>query len=51
MVPCLELAREARGRRVKVYNDSKLVVEQVKGSYKEKESTIVKYLAKAKCIA
>ena len=44
----LKLAIEVRAEHLKVYSNSHLVVNQVKGTYQVKESSIVQYVQKAK---
>ena len=44
----LKLAIEVRAKHLKVYSDSQLVVNQVKGTYQVKEPSIVQYVQKAK---
>ena len=44
----LKLAIEVRAEHLKVYSDSQLVVNQVKGTYQVKEPSIVQYVQKAK---
>ena len=44
----LKLAIEVRAEHLKVYSDSQLVVNQVKGTYQVKEPSIIKYVQKAK---
>ena len=44
----LKLAIEVRAEHLKVYSDSQLVVNQVKGTYQVKEPSITKYMQKAK---
>ena len=44
----LKLAVEVRVKHLKVYSDSQLVVNQVKGTYQVKEPSIIKYMQKAK---
>ena len=40
----LKLAIEVRAEHLKVYSDSQLVVNQVKGTYQVKEPSIIKYV-------
>ena len=40
----LKLAIEVRAEHFKVYSDTRLVVNQVKGTYQVKEPSIVKYV-------
>ena len=44
----LKLAIEIRAEHLKVYSDSQLVENQVKGTYQVKELSIVQYVQKAK---
>ena len=44
----LKLAIKVRAEHLKVYSDSQLVVNQVKGTYQVKEPSIIKYVQKAK---
>ena len=44
----LKLAIEVRAEHLKVYSDSQLVVNQVKGIYQVKEPSIVQYVQKEK---
>ena len=44
----LKLAIEVRAEHLKVYSDSQLVVNQVKGTYQVKEPNIIRYMQKAK---
>ena len=44
----LKLAIEVRAEHLKIYSDSQLVVNQVKGMYQVKDPSIVKYVQKAK---
>ena len=44
----LKLAIEVRAEHLKVYFDSQLVVNQVKGTYQVKEPSIIKYVQRAK---
>ena len=44
----LKLAIEVRAEHLKVYSDSQLVVNQVKGIYQVKEPSIIKYVQKVK---
>ena len=44
----LKLAIEVRAEHLKVYFDSQLVVNQVKGTYQVKEPSIVQYVQKTK---
>ena len=44
----LKLAIEVRAEHLKVYSNSELVVNQVKGTYQVKEPSIVQYVQKAK---
>ena len=43
-----KLAIEVRAEHLKVYSDSQLVVNQVKGTYQVKEPSIVRYVQKSK---
>ena len=44
----LKLAIEVRAEHLRVYSDSQLVVNQVKGNYQVKELSIIQYVQKAK---
>ena len=44
----LRLAIKVRAEHLKIYSDSQLVVNQVKGTYQVKEPSIVYYVQKAK---
>ena len=44
----LKLAIEVRAEHLKVYSDSQLVVNQVKGTYQVKEPSIAQYMQKAR---
>ena len=44
----LKLAIKVRAERLKVYSDSQLVVNQVKGMYQVKEPSIAQYVQKVK---
>ena len=44
----LKLAIEVRVKHLKVYSESQLVVNQVKGTYQVKQPSIVQYVQKAK---
>ena len=44
----LKLVIEVRAEHLKVYSDSQLVVNQVKGTYQVKEPSIIQYVQKAK---
>ena len=44
----LKLAIEVKAEHLKIYSDSQLVVNQVKGTYQVKEPSIIKYVQKAK---
>ena len=44
----LKLVVEVRTEHLKVYSNSQLVVNQVKGTYQVKEPSIIKYVQKAK---
>ena len=48
LITGLKLAIEVRTENLKIYSDSQLVVNQVKDAYQVKESSIVKYVQKAK---
>ena len=44
----LKLAIEVRAEHLKIFFDSQLVVNQVKGTYQVKEPSIIKYVQRAK---
>ena len=44
----LKLANEVRVEHLKVYSDSQLVVNQVKGTYQVKEKSIAQYVQKVR---